>query len=272
VRTTAVGPTSGSGGDGTLTVARVWIGLAAIAVASVALSVAVDRSDSLAPQPPHWTYRPTRARVFVTPRAPQLPPGSGALIALVVHRTALRSAPDGRSLARLGTRTEFGSPEVLWVVRHTPRWLGVISPLVGNERLGWIPRSSASLGRVTWELRVSLSARALEVVHDGRVDKRYTVAIGQPGAPTPTGRFAVTDRLLTDDSSGPYGCCILALSARAPHAIQGWSGGDRIAIHATPEDETIGEAVSHGCLRLTDAEARWLLSHIPLGTPVVISA
>jgi lipoprotein-anchoring transpeptidase ErfK/SrfK len=28
--------------------------------------------------------------------------------------------------------------------------------------------------------------------------------------------------------------------------------------------------VSHGCLRLTLAEGRWLLSHIPLGTPTII--
>ena len=39
------------------------------------------------------------------------------------------------------------------------------------------------------------------------------MAIGTPGAPTPTGRFAVTDRLVTNDPAGPYGCCILALSA-----------------------------------------------------------
>ena len=73
-------------------------------------------------------------------------------------------------------------------------------------------------------------------------------------------------------SAGPYGCCILALSAKAPHVIQDWSGGDRIAIHSTPETETIGEAVSHGCVRLTLAEGQWLINHIPLGTPAVITS
>ena len=124
----------------------------------------------------------------------------------------------------------------------------------------------------SWELRVSLSARKLTVLHNGQVRQRYTVAIGAPDAPTPTGRFAVTDRLLTGDPAGPYGCCILALSAKAPHAIQDWSGGNRIAIHSTPETETIGEAVSHGCVRLTLAEGQWLINHIPLGTPTVISS
>ena len=104
------------------------------------------------------------------------------------------------------------------------------------------------------------------------VKARYTVAVGAPDAPTPTGRFAVTDRLNTGDPSGPYGCCILALSAKAPHAIQGWSGGNRIAIHSTPETSSIGQPVSHGCMRLTLAEGRWLLDHIPIGTPTLISS
>jgi lipoprotein-anchoring transpeptidase ErfK/SrfK len=105
----------------------------------------------------------------------------------------------------------------------------------------------------------------------GRIVARYKVAIGAPASPTPTGRFAVTDRLKTGDPSGPYGCCIVALSAKAPHAIQGWNGGDRIAIHSTPETWSIGQAISHGCLRLTLAQGRWLLAHIPLGTPTLIS-
>jgi lipoprotein-anchoring transpeptidase ErfK/SrfK len=98
------------------------------------------------------------------------------------------------------------------------------------------------------------------------------VAIGAGYAPTPTGRFAVTDRLSTGDPGGPYGCCILALSAHSPHAIAGWTGGDRIAVHSTPETESIGQPDSHGCVRVTLAEGRWLLAHIPLGTPALISS
>ncbi len=184
----------------------------------------------------------------------------------------MRSSPGGHAYAKLGLRTEFGSPEALWVIRRAGAWLGVVSPLAGNGKLGWIPAGDSSLTRVYWELRVSLAAHRLDVLLDGRVVRRYTVAIGAPASPTPTGRFAVSDRLSTGDPSGPYGCCILALTAKAPHAIQGWSGGDRIAIHSTPETWTIGQAASHGCMRLTLAEGRWLLGHIPLGTPTLISS
>lgn len=201
-----------------------------------------------------------------------LPPGQGALVAVVDHPTVMRSSPGGRPLHRLGTRTEYNSPQTLWVVAPRGRWLGVISPLAGNARLGWIPLSATSLRRVNWEIQVSLSARRVTVLHAGTVLKRYTVAVGQPVAPTPTGHFAVTDLLAPSDPTGPYGCCIVALSALAPHAIQDWSGGNRIAIHSTTETGSIGQPVSHGCLRLTLAEGRWLMSHIPLGTPTLISA
>ena len=203
---------------------------------------------------------------------PGVPLGFGALVARVRQTTVLRRAPGGRALARIGPRSDFGSPQTLWVREVRVGWLGVTSPEAGNDRLGWIQRDAAELSRVSWELRVSLAARKLTVLEGGRTLKRYTVAIGRPSAPTPTGSFAVTDGLLTGDPGGPYGCCILALSARAPHAIQGWSGGDRIAVHSTPETATLGQPVSHGCLRLTLAEGRWLLAHIPLGTPVLISS
>jgi L,D-transpeptidase catalytic domain len=216
-------------------------------------------------------FNPVAPAPRAAPRKTDLPAGTGSLVAVVLHGTTMRTAPGARLLAKLGTRTDFGSPEALWVVKLSPGWLGVISPLAGNGRVGWIPKSAASLTRGRWELKVSLSARRLTVLKDGKVQERYTVAVGRPDAPTPTGRFAVTDRLSTNDPGGPYGCCILALSAHSPHAIQGWSGGNRIAIHSTPETASIGQPVSHGCMRLTLAEGRWLMNHIPLGTPTIIS-
>ncbi len=210
----------------------------------------------------------TPVRVISEP-AP-IPQGPGALVAQVLAPTAIRTAPGGRVLAAIGLRDQFGSPDVLAVVKVLPRWLGVLTPFAGNGKLGWVPRSAVGFDRVRYALRASLSARTLTVLDAGRAIKRYTVAVGAAYAPTPVGHFAVTDRLATGDPGGPYGCCILALSATAPHAIPGWTGGNRIAVHATPETESIGQPDSHGCLRVTQAEARWLIYNVPLGTPVLI--
>jgi lipoprotein-anchoring transpeptidase ErfK/SrfK len=201
-----------------------------------------------------------------------LPAGSGALVAQLNHGTQMRSAPGGgRLITKVPTKTVFGSVQTFWVEHLSGSWLGVVSNLVGNNRIGWIPASSATLSRVNWELKASLSKRELTVLHNGKPMERYSIAIGAPDAPTPTGRFAVTDRLSTGDPAGPYGCCILALSALAPHAIQDWSGGNRIALHSTPETDSIGKPVSHGCMRLSLADGRWLLEHIPDGTPTLVS-
>jgi lipoprotein-anchoring transpeptidase ErfK/SrfK len=244
--------------------------LALLPVVPIVAGVIITSGGTSATNSQGLSFIPSALRPQAPRRASEIPPGPGSLVALVARPTKIRAAPGGRVVVKLSTRTEFGSPEALWVVQRSGSWLGVISTLVGNGRVGWIPASAATLGRVPWQLRVSLGARKLTVFENGRVIARYTVAIGRPDAPTPTGRFAVTDRLHTGDPSGPYGCCILALSARSPHAIQGWNGGNRIAIHSTPDTASIGQPVSHGCLRLTLAEGRWLLAHIPLGTPTLI--
>jgi lipoprotein-anchoring transpeptidase ErfK/SrfK len=273
---------STTGPNSTSRQSRRW--LAAITALAVAIAAGVivagvlitsgggGKSGTTAAFSPVAPGTATSAKRGALSPSSSLAPAPGTLVAVVLHSTTLRSAPGGAAIHRLTTHTDFGSPEVLWVVKRSSGWLGVVSPLAGNGRLGWIPDSSAALNHVTWELKVSLSARRLTVIDNGKVLERYTVAVGAPGSPTPTGRFAVTDRLATGDPAGPYGCCIVALSARSPHTIQGWTGGDRIAIHSTPETASIGQAVSHGCVRLTLAEGQWLMNHVPLGTPTLISS
>jgi lipoprotein-anchoring transpeptidase ErfK/SrfK len=189
----------------------------------------------------------------------------------VTRRAQLRKTPGGKVVATIKTKTEFKSPTILAVTARRPGWV-LVRTTLARHHVGWLPTSAGALFVEPRSIVIDLSAKTLTVLHRGRLTDRYRVAIGTPATPTPTGRFAVTDRLTTGDPAGPYGCCILALSAHSPHAIQGWDGGDRIAIHSTPEVWSIGEAVSHGCLRLTLAEGRWLLGHVPLGTPTLISA
>jgi lipoprotein-anchoring transpeptidase ErfK/SrfK len=115
----------------------------------------------------------------------------------------------------------------------------------------------------------SLTGRRIVVHRPGRRDVFIPVAVGAPSTPTPTGRFAVTDRLKSTTPS-VYGCCVLALSGHQPYLEPGWTGGNRIAIHSTFETSAIGQAVSHGCLRADEASMRRLLSLVPLGAVVTI--
>ena len=201
-----------------------------------------------------------------------LPPGHGAVIGYVSHTVAMRSRPGGRAVAEIHNRTGFGSPTYVLVTRHQGRWLGIVNTAAGNNHIGWIRSTDVHLQRDNWHLHAMLGHHELLVYHGGREVRHFLIATGKPTAPTPTGLYAVTDRLTTGDPEGPYGCCILALSAKAPHQISDWDGGNRIAIHSTPETTSIGHSVSHGCMRLSLPAGRWLIDHVPLATPVRISS
>jgi hypothetical protein len=194
-------------------------------------------------------------------------------VARVGRPLALRTRPRGRVSGTLLPATEFGSPRVVSVAARRGRWLGVVTTALPNNKLGWVRRDDPALraARVGYSLRADLSARTLELRRDGRVVRRLSVAVGRPGSPTPTGRFAVTDKL-RGTSYGPYyGCCILALSGHQPNTPPGWTGGDRIAIHGTDAPATVGQPASAGCLRAADADLQVLMRRVPLGTPVFIN-
>lgn len=193
-------------------------------------------------------------------------------LAVVRGSVALREKPGGPAVVRVGSTTEFGSPRVLAVAARRGDWLGVVATERPNNRLGWVRRGNPALKlrRTGWSLHADLSDRTLTLRKDGRRVHRLRVAIGRPGSETPTGRFAVTDKL-SGSSYGPYyGCCILALSGHQPNTPPGWTGGNRLAIHGTDAPSTIGMAASAGCLRASDANLRPLMAKVPLGATVFI--
>jgi hypothetical protein len=192
--------------------------------------------------------------------------------ARVTRTTDLRASPGGRTLGRVRPRTEFGSPKVVSVLRERGGWLLVDVPERPNGRAAWIRAAATRPGAVDVSLRVDRSARRLTVWRKGEIVRRVRVAVGRPGTETPAGRFAVTDKLRTRRADSPYGCCALALSGHQPKLLPGWPGGDRLAIHATPNPETIGTAASLGCLRAATRDLQALLQIVPLGAPVFVSS
>jgi lipoprotein-anchoring transpeptidase ErfK/SrfK len=186
---------------------------------------------------------------------------------------ALHARPFGPVVERVGANTPFGSPRALAVVKtQRGRWLGVTEPELGNDSLGWVDASAGGLRytRTGLQLEVDLSSRTLVLRSHGSVVRRMLVGVGRAGSTTPTGRFAVTDKLDGPSFSSYYGCCILALSATQANLPAGWTGGNRIAIHGTPSASDFGRAVSAGCLHARDTDLRYLMRALPLGTPVVI--
>jgi L,D-transpeptidase catalytic domain len=198
------------------------------------------------------------------------PPGPPPFAsASLLAPAALRARPGGRVLARLGRRTRFGLRRVVGVLESRGAWMRVTVPELGNGRSGWISARRVLEFPVDWRVDVSLSRRRVTVRRDGRVVQRLAVAVGRPSNPTPTGRFAVTDKIRFTAAS-PYGFGALALTGHQPTIPQGWGGGDHIAIHGTADEASVGSAASLGCLRARRADIRRLIATVPLGAPVFI--
>ncbi len=191
---------------------------------------------------------------------------SAPATARLLRNTQLRSRPDGPVVTTLGRSTDFGSPRVLAVVARRGDWLGVLSESMPAGRAGWIPAANAALGHVRYAIEVDRSDRMLTVRRDGRVVRRFAIAVGRAGLTTPTGRYAVTDALLMNGATA-YGCCVMPITG-----IQKALGQTRLAIHGTNAEGTIGSAASSGCVRARTADMRWLVNHVTAGTVLRIEA
>jgi lipoprotein-anchoring transpeptidase ErfK/SrfK len=83
---------------------------------------------------------------------------------------------------------------------------------------------------------------------------------------TPLGLFYVTAGFRpTDSFLGSY-----ALETSAYSRLTDWPGGGVVGIHGTSQPWLLGRAVSHGCVRVSNAVALQLRRLAPLGTPVRI--
>jgi hypothetical protein len=241
--------------------------------AALAISGSTRVEDAVAPARPYagalLTDLTGVGRHTARPAYRPPPPDRSHFAATLGGSAIAYDAPAGRPLARLSSRTEYGSPRVMPVLARRGRWLRVVAAVAGRNA-GWVLRSPGmTLRRLRFELVADRSSRTLTVLDHGRVAKRIDVAVGRPDSPTPLGRLAVTDRLSGAPYAGAYGCCVLALSGHQARLPSGWTGGDRLAIHSTDRpDPTSGG--SAGCLVASDAGLRYLMRRVRVGTLVTI--
>jgi lipoprotein-anchoring transpeptidase ErfK/SrfK len=181
-------------------------------------------------------------------------------------RVALRSRPKGKVVSRVGSRTEFGSRTTFSVAGRRGRWLKVTTSR--RKRFAWVDGKSPKLkrDRTRMSIHVDLSSRRLKLLVGGKKLRSSAIGVGAPSSPTPTGRFALTDKLRGQRYRGTYGCCILALNGRQTKLPPGWRGGNRLAIHGGERRSTAG------CVRADAAALRALLRRAPVGTPVFVRA
>jgi lipoprotein-anchoring transpeptidase ErfK/SrfK len=108
------------------------------------------------------------------------------------------------------------------------------------------------------------------------------VAIGRPQWPTPTGKFTINQMIenpdfIVFDFNNPEGSKDrgrIAPGIGNPLGLR-WIGfaydhGWAIGFHGTQKTEVLGQAVSHGCVRMSNPDVVQMFARVKLGTPVIV--
>jgi lipoprotein-anchoring transpeptidase ErfK/SrfK len=223
----------------------------------------------LLPQPIAPAFTPGRPRTL--PAMPYLSRWAPVRVAATARRR-----PDVRSaaVAPLATTTPEGTTNIVLVLgRRADRagrlWVRVALAALPNGRTGWVPRSAlGGYGTVETRLVVDLRRLTATLLRRGRPVFHARVGVGRAQWPTPRGRFYVRNRL-TRFAGPTYGPLAFGTSARSAH-LTDWPDGGFIGIHGTDQPQLIPGRVSHGCIRMRNADIVALGRLMPIGTPLVI--
>lgn len=148
-----------------------------------------------------------------------------------------------------------------------PAWFKVSLPGRPNGKTGWVRAAAVHIGPMTKRLFIDRGARRFQFWDGNKLVRTGKVAVGKPGAETPLGLFYVQSKFV------PRGSPILgsyAFETSAYSKLTDWPGGGVVGVHGTPWPELLGQAVSHGCIRLHNEDVNFLRGRVPLGMPVKI--
>jgi len=189
-------------------------------------------------------------------------------------QVAVRSQPS-RTAPRVTVLSQFRDdfrPRVVLALgvrrdaKGRPAWYRLSLPGRPNGRTGWVTAASVDVKPVRKEIVIDRSARTLELRDGGRLLLRTQVAVGAYGMETPLGRFYVMAKFRpTAPILGAFG-----FETSAYSKLSEWPGGGIVGIHGTNTPSLLGQAVSHGCIRVANEAILRLKDLVPVGTPITI--
>src|SRR5918995_1612605 len=208
-------------------------------------------------------------------------PAGGPLAAPLNGSSGALSAPAPPAVPRTGadlvapleTRTEEGTTNIVLVLEETKRlgssWVHIRLPVLPNGRTGWVPRDAlGGYEFVDTRLVVDRARLTATLFRGERRIFQARVGIGTPAASTPPGEFYVRLKLAGFDDPF-YGPVAYGTNARST-VLTDWPGGGYIGIHGANAPELIPGRVSHGCVRMRNADILALSRLMPVGTPLTI--
>jgi lipoprotein-anchoring transpeptidase ErfK/SrfK len=198
--------------------------------------------------------------------------GDASTLVATLSATVPKYASPGGAPTGTVPGSWFGAPSALPVLAQDNGYLQVRLAQRPNGSTAWIAASAATLSTTSYRIVVDLSTEHLMLYKLGHLVLSAPAGIGTVQDPTPTGNFFVA--LYAAPPTSAWGPFIMVTSGHS-NAISDWekSGDAIVAIHgplgADAAIGTSGARVSHGCVRLHDADLTQL-REVPVGSPVVI--
>ncbi|SFB44669.1 L,D-transpeptidase catalytic domain [Nocardioides alpinus] len=202
------------------------------------------------------------------PRAPKDAHPLEATDGDVVHPRrvlAVYAAPGRRPFAKVTPQQM--NDTWLPVIDQRRGWTQVLLPSRPNGSTGWLRTAQLEQRQTPYLVRVHLGSRQLELVRDGDVIGTWSVAVGAPETPTPTGRTFLLGSVV--DTNQGYSPLILPLGSHSDTLDSYGGGPGTVALHGWPDASVFGQAISHGCVRVP-ADALEQLRLVPLGSLVIV--
>jgi lipoprotein-anchoring transpeptidase ErfK/SrfK len=177
------------------------------------------------------------------------------------RRLAARDALVARLMRRLTSSTDA----------RTLRAKTVKVPAKVNANSVWAAQPAA--------LTVSREGKQVRLFRRGKIVRTYTVAVGSPEFPTPTGRYVVQSMQKNPAWNVPQsewagslaGETIPGGDPRNP-LVARWIGfNGSVGFHGTASAGSLGTAASHGCIRMSPPDVIDLFERVSTGTPVLVA-
>jgi lipoprotein-anchoring transpeptidase ErfK/SrfK len=145
------------------------------------------------------------------------------------------------------------------------------------------PHGQAATEHKPTHLVLRLSERRVYLVDDNKEfpTESFPVAIGKDGFETPTGQYHVEEMVVHpdfvkyDNSVTPARPIKYIPPGPLNPLGERWIGfahgeGWTLGFHGTPNPELLGQAVSHGCVRMRNADVVKVYDRVQVGTPVFV--
>lgn len=205
-------------------------------------------------------------------------PGKTSYYAFVDRAEWARAKPStsARKVAKLTLRTPEATDDLVMVLDRTEtrgrEWLRVRLPVRPNGTTGWVPASV--LGELqpvkTW-LKISTKTFKATLVKNGKVVFRAPIGVGQPQWPTPRGQFYIRAKLKGYGSAGSFYGPLAFITSATSNQLTDWPGGGLVGVHGTSQPGLIPGKISHGCVRMRNADILKLEKLMKVGTPLTIT-